>query len=89
MIIVSNSSTLITYSRIGKLNLLLMGERPGRQIAGYMEIEVTGTIALLVKLAQFRKVNIKEELSNIIRNDFWLSKKLFNWVFDTGDNIKK
>jgi predicted nucleic acid-binding protein len=65
-----------------------MDERPGRRIAEYMEIEVTGTVALLVKLAQSRKVNIKEELDNLIRNDFWLSKKLYNWALDSGDIIK-
>jgi predicted nucleic acid-binding protein len=65
-----------------------MDERPGRRIAEYMEIEVTGTVALLVKLAQSRKVNIKEELDNLIRNDFWLSKKLYNWALDSGDITK-
>jgi hypothetical protein len=36
-----------------------------------MEIEVVGIVALLIKLGQSEKVNIKEELDNLMRNDFW------------------
>ena len=82
-------SAAITLASELKADLLLMDERPGRHIAEYMEIDVTGTVGLLVKLAQSGKVNIKEELDNLIINDFWLSKKLYNWALDTGDTIKK
>jgi len=65
-------------------DLLLMDERPGRRIAEYMEIEVAGTVALLVKLTRAGKIDIKEELDNLIRNDFWLSKKLYRWALEAG-----
>jgi len=63
---------------------LLIDERPGRRIAEYMETEVAGTVALLVKLARAGKIEIKEELDNLIRNYFWLSKKLYRWALESG-----
>jgi predicted nucleic acid-binding protein len=47
-----------------------------------------GTVALLVKLARAEKIETKEELGNLIRNDFWLSKKLYRWALGTGGDIQ-
>jgi len=47
-----------------------------------------GTVALLVKLARAERIVIKEELDNLIRNDFWLSKKLYRWALGTGGDIQ-
>ncbi|MEA3325663.1 MAG: DUF3368 domain-containing protein [Euryarchaeota archaeon] len=77
------SAAIALASELGS-DLLLMDERPGRRIAEYMEIEVAGTVALLVKLARSGKIEIREELDNLIRKDFWLSKKLYRWALEAG-----
>ena len=77
------SAAIALASELGA-DLLLMDERPGRRIAEYMEIEVAGTVALLVKLTRAGKIEITEELNNLLRNDFWLSKKLYRWALETG-----
>ena len=77
------SAAIALASELGA-DLLLMDERAGRRTAEYMEIEVAGTVALLVKLARSGRIEIREELNNLIRNDFWLSEKLYHWALEAG-----
>ncbi len=52
-----------------KADLLLMDEKVGRNVAG--------TVSLLVKLAKHGKIQIKDELDNLINNEFRLKKEIY------------
>lgn len=60
-----------------KADLLLMDEKAGRKVATYLGINVAGTVSLLVKLAKHGKIQIKDELDNLINNEFRLKKGIY------------
>lgn len=58
-------------------DLLLMDEKAGRKAATYLGINVAGTVSLLVKLAKRGRVQIKDELDNLINNEFRLTRAIY------------
>lgn len=68
-------------------DILIIDEKPGRRMAMHTGLNVTGTVAILVRLARSGKINIKEELDNLIKNDFRLSNGLYQRCIEVGQNV--
>lgn len=68
--------------------ILIMDEKPGRRIAQHAGLNVTGTAAILVRLARSGKIDIKKELDNLIKNDFRLSNGLYQRCIEQSKKSK-
>jgi hypothetical protein len=84
-------SEVIVLASEYKYPLVLMDEKIGRSVAKRFNIEVVGTIGILVELLHKKLIdNLKKMIDELIlKNGFRVSKKLYEKIIEYELNYKK
>jgi predicted nucleic acid-binding protein len=76
----------ICYAIQQEADLLLVDEKEGRRVARRHDLEVTGVLGILMKAANARNIELKEELDALREAGFWISEDLYSRVLREADN---
>jgi predicted nucleic acid-binding protein len=76
----------ICYAIQQEADLLLVDEKEGRRVARRHDLEVTGVLGILLKAANARNIELKEELDALREAGFWISEDLYSRVLRKADN---